>query len=208
MCALRRFTSFPCGALIFVVNHFLPHLNRDAVYCILKAEGRNRLPSAEKPRKPHVSFRDYEVGFIHVDVNHLAKLQDADRVWRRRYLYVAIDRASRHVHLAVKKSETTDSAVTFPLEALWASPFKVTHALTDRSSRFTTDAFGAAGERHGVQHRKTRPYTPKANGMVERFHGRWQRVLNGLSPERVLRQRLKADPVLANPTYTRGPQKI
>lgn len=102
MCALRRSTGFPLDDLTFVVSHFLPHLNRDAVYRILKAEGLNRLPPAEKARKPHSAFKDYEVGFIHVDVKHLPKLQDRDRVSRKRYLYVAIDRASRSVHLAVE----------------------------------------------------------------------------------------------------------
>ncbi len=33
------------------------------------------------------------------------------------------------------------------------------------------------------------------------YNGRRQRLLNGLSPEMVLRQRLEADPSLANPTY-------
>lgn len=33
------------------------------------------------------------------------------------------------------------------------------------------------------------------------YNGRRQRVLNGLSPEMVLRQRLDADPALANSTY-------
>src|SRR3954470_14587415 len=38
VCALRRATGFPLDDLTFVVTHFLPHLNRDAVYRILKAE--------------------------------------------------------------------------------------------------------------------------------------------------------------------------
>jgi hypothetical protein len=33
------------------------------------------------------------------------------------------------------------------------------------------------------------------------YNGRRQRVLDGLSPEMVLRQRLEADPALANPSY-------
>jgi hypothetical protein len=33
------------------------------------------------------------------------------------------------------------------------------------------------------------------------YNGRRQRVLNGLSPEMVLRQRLEADPALANPGF-------
>ena len=229
VCALRRSTGFPLDALTFVVSHFLPHLNRDAVYRILKAEGLNRLPPSEQARKPHGTFKDYEVGFVHVDVKHLPKLQDRDRVLRKRYLYVAIDRASRYVHLAVKDDETTASAVAFLTEALGAFPFQVTHVLTDRGSCFTADAFETACERHGVQHRKTRPYTPKTNGMVERFNGRVQRevlgitlyshedletllsgfnrayngrrqrVLNGRSPDTVLRERLKEKPELAKP---------
>ena len=103
--------------------------------------------------------------------------------------------------------------------------------LTGRGSCFTADAFEAACEQHDVRHRKTKPYTPRTNGMVERFNGRVQRevlgitlyshrdletvlrgfnvayngrrhrVLNGLSPEMVLRQRLEADPALVNPAY-------
>ncbi len=81
----------------------------------------------------------------------------------------------------------------------------------------------------GVEHRTTRPYTPKTNGMVERFNGRVQRevlgitidshldlehllrgfnqaynarrqrVLKGTSPDEVVRQRLKAEPKLVRP---------
>jgi transposase len=42
VCALRQATGFPLDDLTFVVSHFLPHLNRDAVYRILKAEGLGR----------------------------------------------------------------------------------------------------------------------------------------------------------------------
>ena len=50
-------------------------------------------------------------------MKHLPKLRDSDRISRKRYLYVAIDRASRYVHLAVKDDETTASAVAFLEEA-------------------------------------------------------------------------------------------
>ena len=71
VCALRRATGFPLDDLTFVVTHFLPHLNRDAVYRILRAEGLGRLPPASRPRKPAGSFKEYELGFVHVDVKHL-----------------------------------------------------------------------------------------------------------------------------------------
>ena len=231
VCALRRATGFPLDDLTFVVTHFLPHLNRDAVYRILKAEGLGRLPPASRPRKPDGTFKVYDVGFVHVDVKHLPKLRTGDGESRKRYLYVAIDRASRFVHLAVKDDETERSAVAFLKEAVRAFPFQVTHVLTDRGSCFTAEGFEAACRRLGAEHRKTRPYTPRTNGMAERFNGRVQRevlgitihshrdleillrgfnqadnarrqrVLKGRSPERVVRERLSAAPARANPSH-------
>src|SRR3954447_9869774 len=137
VCALRRATGCPLDDLTFVVSHFLPHLNRDAVYRILKAEGLGRLSPASRSRKLNGTFKDYDVGFVHVDVQHLPKLRTGDGESRKRYLYVAIDRASRFVHLAVKDDETERSAVAFLKEAVQAFPFQVTHVLTDRGSCFT-----------------------------------------------------------------------
>src|ERR687897_346270 len=150
VCALRRATGFPLDALTFIATHFLPHLNRDAIYRILKAEGLNRLPPADRTRKPHGPFKEDKVGFVHLDVKHLPKLRHRNGTTRKRYLYVAIDRASRFVHLAVKDDETTASATAFLEEALAALPFQVTYVLTDRGSCFTADAFEDACQRHGV----------------------------------------------------------
>src|SRR5918997_1336254 len=58
VCALRRATGFPLDALTFVVAHFLPPLDRDNVYRILKAEGLARLPPAGRPRKPAGTFKE------------------------------------------------------------------------------------------------------------------------------------------------------
>jgi transposase InsO family protein len=235
VCALRRATGFPLDDLTFVVTHFLPHLNRDAVYRILKAEGLGRLPPADRARRSHSRFKASDLGFIHVDIHvdvkHLPKLRTSNGESRKRYLYVAIDRASRFVHLAVKDDETERSAVAFLKEAVQAFPFQVTHVLTDRGSCFTADGFEAACQSLGVEHRKTRPYTPRTNGMVERFNGRVQRevlgitiashrdleillrgvnqaykarrqrVLQGRSPERVGHERLGALPARTNPNH-------
>ena len=231
VCALRRAAGFPLDDLTFIVTHFLPHLNRDAVYRILKAEGLNRLPPSDQARKPHGRFKTYELGFVHLDVKHLPKLRDKDGVTRKRYLYVAIDRCSRWVHLAVKDDETTASATAFLKKAIRALPFQVTHVLTDRGSCFTADGFEAACRSLGVEHRKTRPYTPRTNGMVERFNGRVQRevlgitihshrdletllhgfnraynarrqrVLGGVSPDEAVRRRLESNPQLTSRRY-------
>src|SRR3954449_12017370 len=68
VCALRRATGFPLDDLTFVVRHFLPHLDRDSVYRILKAAGLNRRPPASHPRQRAGTFKDYELGFVHLDV--------------------------------------------------------------------------------------------------------------------------------------------
>jgi transposase InsO family protein/transposase-like protein len=228
VCELRKATGFPLDDLTFVVQHFLPHLDRDNVYRILKAEGLSRRPPAERPEKKVGAFKDHELGFVHVDIKRLPKLRTADGEVKKRYLHVAIDRRSRWVHLAVQDDETEASATAFLKEALAAFPFQVTHLLTDRGSCFTADRFEDVCRELGVEHRKTKPYTPKTNGMVERFNGRVQRqvlgilvsshrelehllaglhlayngrpqrALNARSPEQVARERLAADPSLVN----------
>jgi transposase InsO family protein len=231
VCALRRATGFPLDDLTFVVTHFLPHLDRDNVYRILKAEGLSRRPAAAASRPEAGTFGEYQLGFVHLDVKHLPKLRTADGELRKRYLFVAIDRRSRSVHLAVRDDETEASATAFLREALAAFPFRVTRVLTDRGSCFTAEGFEKACREHGVEHRKTRPYTPRTNGMAERFNGRVQRevlgitvaghrdleqllvgfnsaynarrqrVLGGRSPEEVVRDGLALDGSLVNPAY-------
>src|SRR5215218_2094165 len=229
VCELRRATGFPLDDLTFVVRHFLPHLDRDNVYRILKAAGLSRRPPPATPERAAAKFKEYELGFVHLDVKNLPKLRTAGGEWRKRFLFVAIDRRSRSVHLAVRDDETEASARAFLEEALAAFPFRVTRVLTDRGSCFTAEGFEKLCRELGVEHRKTRPYTPRTNGMVERFNGRAQRevlgltvashrdlerllkgfnaaynarrqrVLGGRSPAQVARERLRHNESLANP---------
>ena len=80
---------------------------------------------------------------MHIDIKHLPKLQTSDGERRKRYLFVAIERRSRSVHLAVKDNET--SAIAFLREAAEAFPFRLTHVLTDNGSCFTPAFARAAG---------------------------------------------------------------
>src|SRR5262249_3874712 len=123
---------FPLEDLTFVVTHFLPHLNRDSIWRILRSEGlsRRRPPVASQPTRGQGVFREYDLGFIHIDIKNLTKLQTAECERRNRYLFVAIDRRSRSVHLAVKDDETKKSAIAFLREAAAAFPFRLTHVLT------------------------------------------------------------------------------
>ena len=164
---------------------------------------------------------------MHSDIKHLPKLRTADGERRKRHLYVAIDRRSRSVHLAVRDDETERSAIAFLREAAAAFPFRPTHVLTADGSCFTPRFAGACAEL-GAEWRHTRPRSPQTNGMVERFNGRVggevlgitihshrglerllrgfdaaynarrQRVLGGRTPDQVVAERLKARRTLAN----------
>src|SRR5215212_8617580 len=65
VCALRRATGFPLDDLTFVVRHFLPHLDRDNVYRVLRAAGLSRRPAPATPEKVAGKFKEYELGFVH-----------------------------------------------------------------------------------------------------------------------------------------------
>jgi transposase InsO family protein len=71
-----------------------------------------------------------------------------------------------------------------------AAPFVISTILTDNGKEFTDRLFGsrakdASGEHEfdllceslGIEHRLTKPRTPRTNGMVERFNGRLEQVL-------------------------------
>src|SRR5215212_6649152 len=70
VCALRRSTNFTLDDLTFVVTHFLPRLNHDSVWRILKAEGLSRRPPPPSGRtaRGRGAFRDYDLGFVHIDI--------------------------------------------------------------------------------------------------------------------------------------------
>ena len=68
------------------------------------------------PRPQHKPFKAcepgaYEPGSLHVDVEYLPQMQDETR---RRYLFVAIDRATRWVFVRIYSSKTAANARRLP----------------------------------------------------------------------------------------------
>ena len=108
----------------------------------------------------------------------------------RKYLFVAIDRATRWVYLEIRKDKSAKSAQAFLKALLKKAPFKIRKILTDNGKEFT-DRFSAAGERQPtgdhpfdqvcqeahIEHRLIPPRHPQTNGMVERFNGRIAEIL-------------------------------
>ena len=88
VCELRRSTGFPLDDLTSTTErHFLPHLGRDAIYRILKAEGLECLPvhPAIAPKKGIKRSKEYGLGFLHIDIKHLPKPRVIGSGDRQRY---------------------------------------------------------------------------------------------------------------------------
>jgi tRNA G37 N-methylase Trm5 len=93
---------------------------------------------AEKGVVPDVkskkTFKDYEPGFIHIDIKYLPKMPDEDT---HRYLYVAIDCATRWVHLHIYDNQTQENSVDFVNRVVEQCPVKIEKILTDNGTQFT-----------------------------------------------------------------------
>ena len=95
--ALRKALLISLDDLLAVVREFLnPHVSRSGLDRCLRRHGVGNLRELKpKEAKPtHSSFKAYEPGYLHIDIKYLPQMADEDR---RRYLFVAIDRATRWV---------------------------------------------------------------------------------------------------------------
>ena len=193
---LRCLTLLPLDDLLVVVREFInPDVSRSGLdRCLrrhgvanlrdLQAQARADAGEAEAPAK---TFKDYEPGFLHMDIKYLPQMPDEAA---RRYLFVAIDRATRWVFMHIYADQSDASSVNF-LERLFdAAPMKITKLLTDNGSQFTdrftskkrepsgTHKFDVRCKALGIEHRLCPPRHPQTNGMVERFNGRISEVVS------------------------------
>ena len=152
---------------------------------ILRRLGLNRL-SALEPAEPIRRYERQHPGeLIHIDIKKLGKFNDighritGDRRGQSRrrgvgweYVHVCIDDHSRIAFAKIMPNEKKVSAIAFLKAALayYASlGVKVERVMTDNGSCYKSFAFRAACKRLGLRHIRTKPYTPKTNGKVERF---------------------------------------
>ena len=187
---LRRTLLLPLDDLLAVTREFIcPKATRSGLDRCLRRHGVGNLGDL-KPAQPvpvSKAFKTYEPGYLHIDLKYLPQMQDESS---RRYLFVAIDRATRWVFVQIKKNKTAASAKAFLNAVHKACPMRIQKVLTDNGKEFTDRLFASrarqpTGEHEfdqlcaslGIEHRLTKPRTPRTNGMVERFNGRIADVL-------------------------------
>ncbi len=188
---IRRLCLLPLDDLVAVTKQFInADASRSGVSRLLRREGLSKLsdlePRVEGEETSRKTFKDYEPGFVHIDIKYLPKMPDEAQ---HSYLFVAIDRATRWVFMRIYADQTEGSAVDFLRRVHEAAAFKITKLLTDNGTQFTdrfTSKNKQASGRHSfdrqckaleIEHRLSPPRRPQTNGMVERFNGRISEVI-------------------------------
>ena len=157
-------------------------LSRSTVSRILRRLGLNRMRDLE-PAIPIIRYKHAAPGdLLHLDIKQLGRFCDVQYRpdGRRRgkhhsrweYLHVAIDDHSRIAFAQILPNFTGASAVAFLQAAItyYASlGIRIRALLTDNGHCYRSHAFRDAGLQLGLNHRFTRPYTPRTNGKAERF---------------------------------------
>jgi len=172
---LRALTWWALDEITEAINPEAPEKITSAVYRTFVREGVNKIPEKEKEKAK--KFKEYDPGFLHIDVTYLPKINGV-----KYYLFVAIDRATRALYFKVYNAKTSANAESFILECIDFFPFGITHVLTDNGLEFTNrllkdkkgkycakpSKLDVVCEQNKIDHRCTKPFTPKTNGMVEK----------------------------------------
>jgi transposase-like protein len=173
--ALRKAVWLPADDLVDILKPFIPNLGHSNCSRTLVRHNVNKIPQQEKE---HIKkFKEYEPGFIHIDVTYLPKLEES-----KKYLYVAIDRATRLIHIKLMDKKTKECAVEFLNECMEFYPYKIQKVLTDNGFEFTNKRYNRGNKKPGIhdftkqckvnsiEHRTTQIKSPWTNGLVERLN--------------------------------------
>jgi transposase InsO family protein len=181
--SIRTSSWLPLEAVHEAVEGSIPGVSRSAIYRYFKAEGINTVPAAKKEEAQ--KFKEYSPGYLHVDVTYLPSFNG-----KANYLFVAIDRATRLMYFRVYSHKTAANAAEFFDFCMAFFPFGIQKILTDNGLEFTNKLIMSKKgnlctkpsmldekcAQHGIDHRLTKPATPKTNGMVERVNGTIKRA--------------------------------
>ena len=175
--SIRKSTFMSLDDTVELLQNIDVKFNRSNVYRIFKKHNLNTIP--EEKKKEAKKFKEYEPGFLHMDVTYMPKIEG-----EKKYLFVAIDRCTRSLFYKLYYQKTAENTEDFVNHCNDFFPFKITHILTDNGLEFTNRLIKSKKgelckkpslldqycEKNEIKHRLTKPGTPKTNGMVERVN--------------------------------------
>ena len=159
---------------------------RSTIYAVLRRAELNRLGSLVA--KVRVLRYEWPApgDLVHLDIKRFGRIPE-DGGWRNlgrtlanavkrgagyEYCHVAVDDHSRLPDAVLLADQRSGSAVQ-ALEQVWGrylrAGVRIKRILTDNGSCYRSLDFRAACARLGIEHWRTRPYTPRTNGKAERF---------------------------------------
>jgi transposase InsO family protein len=185
--AFRKHTLLPLDDCLYALQATIPHLTRSSLHRCLQRHSISRLPQVEDCKGIKRKFKDYPIGFFHIDIAEVRTEQG------KLHLFVAIDRTSKFAFVELHEKATTAVSREFLLRLIAAIPYKIHTVLTDNGIHFTTPGAGgsavplireamANGElfrahafeytcaKNDIDHRTTKPKHPWTNGQVERMN--------------------------------------
>jgi len=176
--SIRKTTWLPLDEIWEMMLEQSNTITRSSVYRTFCRNDINKVPQVKKDKAK--KFKEYEPGYLHIDVTYLPKFNGI-----KYYLFVAIDRATRTLYFQVYDAKTSENTELFINNCLEFFPFQITHVLTDNGLEFTNrlikskkgnlctklSKLDIVCQDNKIDHRLTKPATPKTNGMVERVNG-------------------------------------
>jgi transposase InsO family protein len=158
-------------------------LPRSTVSRHLSCLGMGKLPPLHPP-PPVVRYEREQPGeLLHIDTKKLGRFRRlGHRVTGNRhqtsdgagwdYLHVCVDDATRLAYVEIHPDELRYTAVRFLIHALrfyTDHGVQVQRVMTDNGTAYRSRAFAKTCRWLRLQHKRTRPYTPRTNGKAERF---------------------------------------
>jgi len=176
--AFRRYTLLPLDDCLYALQPTIPNLTRSSLHRCLQRHGIGRLPDVEGDKPAKKKFKSYPIGYFHIDIAEVRTEQG------KLHMFVAIDRTSKFAFVELHEKATTAVSREFLLRLIDAVPYKIHTVLTDNGVQFADlpknrsgptalwrgHPFDRACQRHGIEHRLTKPNHPWTNGQVERMN--------------------------------------
>jgi len=167
-----------CGEIALTVG-----VSRATVARIVSRCGWSHLHVLELPPTSRRYERAVPGELVHLDIKKLGRiLRPGHRVTGDRrdtvegagweFAHMAVDDASRVAIGEVLPDERGGTAVGFlhrTVRGLRRLGVRVAAVMTDNGACYISKRFAAACRQLGLRHLRTRPYTPRTNGKVERF---------------------------------------
>jgi transposase InsO family protein len=178
ICELRRQTGWSPRTIAVEVGR--PH---STVHQVLRRGGCSRREPAERP--PVIRYLWPCPGnLLHMDVKRFGRFAQPGhaltgvRVWRSRkvgweYVHSIVDDCSRLAYSEIHDDEKAPTVTAFTRRALdWflAHGIVAERLMTDNAFAYIhNNTFKALLHARAIDHLRTRPYTPRTNGKVERY---------------------------------------